>query len=728
MNSLPSGSSSDSAFERLDTGIQRWVYREGWTELRDVQGEAILAIAPGGCDVLISAPTAAGKTEAAFLPLLSRALAEEKPGVRILYIGPLKALINDQFARLEGLCEELEVPVYRWHGDVAAMRKERVREHPDGVVLITPESLEALFVNHGPRVARMFAGLEGVIVDEVHSFIGEERGAQLQSLLHRLEVAIGRRVDRIGLSATLGRPELAAEFLRPGGVEGVALVQSRGGAGSLRALIVGIEEPTERTGKDGISQVAEHLFPRMVGANNLVFANSRHRVEELGDKLVQQCELARRPVEFGAHHGSLGKEWRQAVEARLKEGLPFTAVCTSTLEMGIDIGSMASVAQVGAPFSVAALRQRVGRSGRRGGEPPCLWMYALEKPLSKDSVLMERLRVGLFQQCAMLELVAERWCEPPVDRALHLSTLIQQSLSAVGERGGMSPAALYRLLCEGPFSKVDKPTFAALLRDLGARKVLVSAEDGTLLAGEVGERMLAHYSFYSAFSTAEEYRVVCEGRTLGTLPVDRPIHPEGYIVFGAQRWKVLGIDEKAHVIQVRRAKAGKAPLFGGEDPFGIHREVRLRMRDLYASEAVRPYLDPGAERLLAEGRASMAALELRGERWFQDGGETWLFLWDSDWVALTLALALQERGLQAEGDGVALAVEATPDEVFAALEGLAHEMPSLEQLTARVGNKKTQKHDHLLGPELLSLEYASRMLDLEGARRALPGLLGAEPA
>jgi len=200
MNSLPSDSSSGSAFERLDTGIQRWVYREGWTELRDVQGDAILAISPGGCDVLVSAPTAAGKTEAAFLPLLSRALAEGKPGVRILYIGPLKALINDQFARLEGLCEELEVPVHRWHGDVAAMRKERVRDNPDGVVLITPESLEALFVNHGPRVARMFAGLEGVI-EQVRVF-----QTRMRSLDNRVIVLPNSQITSAPIINFTGRP------------------------------------------------------------------------------------------------------------------------------------------------------------------------------------------------------------------------------------------------------------------------------------------------------------------------------------------------------------------------------------------------------------------------------------------------------------------------------------------------------------------------------------------
>src|SRR5436853_2120515 len=206
---------ASSAFHRLHPKIQRWLWRQGWGALRDIQEAAIGPILAGDRDVVIAASTASGKTEAAFLPILT-ALAEDSGGsVRVLYISPLKALINDQFDRLELLCEDLEVPVARWHGDVAASQKKKLLARPGGVLIITPESLEALFVLQGPKVRSLFERLAYVVVDELHAFIGGERGQQLQSLLHRVELAIRRRVPRVALSATLGDLAIACEFLRP---------------------------------------------------------------------------------------------------------------------------------------------------------------------------------------------------------------------------------------------------------------------------------------------------------------------------------------------------------------------------------------------------------------------------------------------------------------------------------------------------------------------------------
>ncbi|RYG45747.1 DEAD/DEAH box helicase [bacterium] len=723
-------SSPPSAFELLHPGIQRWIYREEWRELRDAQAAAIEAILPGGLDVLIAAPTAAGKTEAAFLPLLTRILATERVGVRALYIGPLKALINDQFGRLEGLCEELEIPVHRWHGDVPASAKERLRKEPSGVLLITPESLEALFIRYGSLIPRLFEGVEAVVVDEAHAFIGSERGAQLQSLLHRIEGALGRRVDRIGLSATLGEPRIAAEFLRPGGGEGVRLIESQSGSGQMRALVVGVEDPSgeDDSAPIALRQVAQHLYVRMRDSSNLVFANSRNRVEALADLLVREGNEKGVPDAFGAHHGSLSKEFRQDVEARLKEDRPFTAVCTSTLEMGIDIGAMKAIGQVGVPPSVASLRQRVGRSGRRTGEHPTIWMYALEQKVDPNSHPFDRLRVGLFQECAMLELMADRWCEPPRDTALHLSTLIQQCLSVVAERGGIDPMALYRLLCgKGPFGRVDRPTFVALLRRLHEKKLLVQSDDGTLLPGEVGERMVNHYSFYSAFATPEEYRLIHNGRPLGTLPIDFPVLPEGYLIFGGRRWRVKEIDEAARVIMVDRAATGKAPVFGNDGPFGTHPEIRQRMRRLYEDDRMPAYLDQNAKRLFSEGREEYARLRLDRDRTMQEGDGTLLFLWGGDYAAATLAMLLRsESGFDSDGDGFALEIpRALPGSVVKALRNLAAQetWPSPLELAKSVPIKAAEKHDAFLSEELLAQDYASRIVDIEGARRVIESLV-----
>jgi len=204
----PPSSSDDAAasssFFLLHEKVQRWIWRHEWRELRDVQERAIPPILEGRSDIILAAATAGGKTEAAFLPIVSRLIAGSGPGISCLYVSPLKALINDQFGRMEALCADLDIAVHRWHGDVSADRKRKVLRDPTGVLLITPESIEALMVLHGTAIPALFAGLRYVVVDELHSFIGSERGRQLQSLLHRIEVCVRRRMPRVGLSATLG--------------------------------------------------------------------------------------------------------------------------------------------------------------------------------------------------------------------------------------------------------------------------------------------------------------------------------------------------------------------------------------------------------------------------------------------------------------------------------------------------------------------------------------------
>ncbi len=218
-NNLPSSSSDESqAFYLLDEKVRRWVWNQGWTALRDAQEMAIPPILVGETDVIIAAATATGKTEAAFLPICSRLLVkEENHNACVVYLSPLKALINDQFSRMQQLCELLDIPVHPWHGDVSGSKKQKFLKHPKGILLITPESLEAMFVNNGSAIPQLFDKLLCIVVDELHSFIGSERGRQLQSLLHRIEFTVKRRIPRIGLSATIGDMRLASQFLRHDG-------------------------------------------------------------------------------------------------------------------------------------------------------------------------------------------------------------------------------------------------------------------------------------------------------------------------------------------------------------------------------------------------------------------------------------------------------------------------------------------------------------------------------
>jgi len=651
-----------AAFDKLARPIQKWVRQQGWRELRDIQTRATHAIMDSVADVILAASTAGGKTEAAFLPLLSQVLDKpaEGGGFDLLYVGPLKALITDQVGRLDDICREVGLPVVPWHGDVAKSVKARALKAPRGVLLITPESLEALFIRRGWEIRRLFGATQAVVIDEIHSMLDSERGVQMRSLLTRLELALGRAVRRIGLSATLGDMDLARSNLRPDNPAGVALIEAEGGEAELRLQLrghlTGDEDPDTPSATDAI---AAHLLQYLRGSDNLVFAGSRQAVEIYADRLRELCEREHLPLEFYPHHASLSREHRDFVERRLKAGtLPTTAVCTSTLELGIDIGDVACVAEIGAPFSVAALRQRLGRSGRREGQPAILRQYAVEARLSPASSVIDRLRLGLVRAVAMIELLLEGWCEPPRPDALHLSTLVHQVLSVIAERGGATAGHLYRVLCtEGPFRQVTTPVFLDLLRALGNPEtaLIEQAEGGLLLLGRVGERLVEHYSFYAVFQTPEEYRLVADGRDLGTLPVTNILSPGMMLIVSGRRWLVQEVQEQERLIVVEPAKAGTPPVFGG-DPGDIHDRVVDRMFAIFEGDLRPAYLDPVALDLLDEARHNYAQLGFETTPIVSLGEDQHAVVTRVGTIkTTTLALALRSQGLTVEQhDGMLL--------------------------------------------------------------------------
>ncbi|OJF97349.1 ATP-dependent helicase [Rhizobium sp. 58] len=602
------------AFEKLARPIQKWIRAKGWQELRQIQSLAIHAITGGGADLIIAATTAGGKTEAAFLPLISQVLNEpaKAGGFDLLYIGPLKALITDQAGRLNDICREVELHVTPWHGDVSASVKGRALKAPRGILLITPESLEALFIRRGLEIPRLFAATRAIIIDELHTMLDSERGVQMRSLLNRMELAIGRPIRRVGLSATLGDMQLARAYLRPRNPAGVDLLEAKGGDAELMLQLRGyISGDKDEKTPSATHRIAEHIFINLRGTDNLVFAGSRQSVEIYSDHLRSLCEEERLPQEFYPHHASLSRDHRDFVERRLKDGSkPTTAICTSTLELGIDIGDVTSVAQIGAPFSVAALRQRLGRSGRRTGQAAVLRQYAVEAQLTPESNYVDRLRLGLVRSVAMIDLLLEGWCEPPRPQALHLSTLVHQILSVIAERGGASAARLYRVLCkEGPFKKVDNHVFMDVLRSLGQPEtgLIEQGEDGLLLLGRVGEKLVEHYSFYAVFQTPEEYRLISGGKDLGTLPILNVMAPGMMLIFSGRRWVIQEIDDRDKVIIVTPSKGGTPPIFGG-DPGEIHDTVIERMFMVMESEDTPHYIDLTARDLLAEARRHYAQL------------------------------------------------------------------------------------------------------------------------
>lgn len=721
--------------EKLDVRVQRWIFKQGWANLREIQCLAIEPILSAKTDLVISASTAAGKTEAFFLPAIS-AIANQDEGVGILYISPLKALINDQDRRLESLSDLMDLPVTPWHGDSAKSRKNKLKTTPAGIVLITPESLESLLIRDSGWMKSAFSDLKYIVIDEFHAFLGTERGHHLLSLLHRLEHLLGslkKPIPRVALSATLGELDKVPLSLRPNQSLPCKIIRDSNSTSVLKVQVKGYVNPAQvdsETPIDAEYKICQDLFKFCRGGNHLVFANSRKRTESIAATLSDFCDQQCVPNEFFPHHGSLAKELREDLEKRLlQEQYPTTAVCTMTLELGIDIGKVNSVVQVTAPHSISSLRQRMGRSGRRGG-PSILRVLIAEDELTKDSNVVDILRLELIQSLAMIRLlIGSKWYEPADSSLYHFSTLLHQILAVIAQWGGIRADQLFNLLCkEGPFQKVGVDDFKGLLGHMGNTNLITQLGNGELVLGILGERITSHYSFYTVFKTPEEYRVINGTKTLGTLPIDSLVLVGQNIVFGGKRWKVNDIDSDKKNIYVERAKGGKPPKFGGSG-MTIHDVVRQEMFRILKDGDYRisvgnkkvDFADAIAREQFKESVTFFQLSDLARKPLLKVGNSTYLFTWLGDKVVNTIVALLIMNGYEASAYAGVIEVEKTSVEgVKSTLRTLASKkLPSETELAQSVLEKQIDKFDEFLPEDILSIGYGTKAFDINGAKEWL---------
>lgn len=723
-------------YQRLDKRVQKWLFNQGWSDLRAIQKRAIEPILSGDRDVLISASTAAGKTEAFFLPACS-AIAEEKNGFGILYISPLKALINDQYRRLESLSEMLDMQLTPWHGDILQSKKKKARNNPSGILLITPESLESLLVREPGWVKPAFTSLKYIVIDEFHAFIGTERGQQLLSLLTRLEHVTNRisnPIPRVALSATLGELEKVPLSLRPNKSLPCETIISSKDQNTIKVQVKGYLDPdnimADDTLKPAEQQICQEVFRLCRGDSHLVFANSRRRTESIAAQLRDLCEQQVVPNEFFPHHGSLAKELRQDLESRLqKEALPTTAICTMTLELGIDIGKVNSVIQVTAPHSVSSLRQRLGRSGRRNS-PSILRMLIAEKKLNVRSSIMDGLRLELVQSLAMIRLlIVSNWFEPADTKQMHLSTFLHQVLAVVAQWGSVRADQLYSLLCaQGPFKEITIQHFKQLLSHMGAVQLIQQLNSGELVLGIEGERITNSYTFYAVFKTPEEFRIVAGSKTLGTLPVDSLILKDQHIIFGGRRWKVTDIDADKKVIYVASTKGGEPPRFNGSG-MSIHDRVRQEMFNIYRMGAYHidvgnqkvDFMDDRGRQLFKEGTDFFKEANIEKRPIFQSGKHCYIFTWMGDKVVNTLIVLLIRHGFVSSCFGGVIEVQnSNADDIKNYLLDLANdELPNETELAGMLSmqQKQIEKYDKYLPEDLLTEGYGRKAFNSESTQQ-----------
>ena len=738
-----------NVFERYAPFIQDYIYRSGWQSLRAVQNAAGDAIFNTDENVLLTASTASGKTEAAFFPILT--LLDENPSrsVGVLYIAPLKALINDQFGRLSELCEEAGIAVTRWHGDANQSAKRRLLKKPSGILQITPESLEALLINKHMEIPSLFGELRFIVIDEIHSLLRADRGLQTFCLIERLCRLAGCDPRRIGLSATIGNPDLAGQFLASGSGRGTVIPKFDGGREVWRLSMEHfynsapqadegrlvptqtppIEEPTDAAPKaadPGIGYIFEHTR----GKKCLVFTNSREECESVCQSLRQYCEVKGEPDRFLIHHGNLSASYRESAEEEIKDDDSLMSVCaTATLELGIDVGRLERAFQIDAPFTVSGFLQRMGRTGRRG-DPSEMWFVMREEHQEARAMLPDSIPWYLVQGIALVQLyIEERFVEPPRLDRLPYSLLYHQTMSTLASHGEMTAGELAsRVLSLSCFRRITQEDYRLLLRHLLEIDHINRTENGGLIVGLAGERIVNNYKFYAVFQENVEYTVRAGSEQLGTIVKPPPVGDK--IAIAGRVWVVEEVDHKRREVFCALVK-GNIPAYFGDVAGDIHTHILERMYRVLCEDKQYPYLMPHAVCRLADARETFRKSLMAEKPLVHLGGKMWaLFPWVGSYAFLALERFLKLRcgkrlglkGLQSSRPYyMQFTMQASEEEFY---EIVCEEAEADFDALELVYEKEVpvfEKYDEYVPDELVRKGFAYGVLDLGGMKTRVLG-------
>lgn len=727
-------------FSRYSPFIQQYIYQSGWEQLRAIQAAAGDAIFNTDSNVLLSASTASGKTEAAFFPIITLMQEDPPTSVGCLYIAPLKALINDQFIRLNDICEEGGIQVWHWHGDVSQSQKRKLMQHPSGILQITPESLEAMLLHKHADIPHLFGDLRFVVIDEIHSFLRGDRGGQTLCIIERLARLAGVNPRRIGLSATIGDTQEVGRFLSAGTGRGTVIPRLKSSGAHWRLSMEhfynhGPQAGTDKTGDNtetvfdpGLNYIYEHTR----GHKCLVFSNSREECEAVTSTLRQYSEAKHEPDRFLIHHGNLSVAYRQSAEQEIKQDESLKTVCTtSTLELGIDIGRLERAFQVDAPFTVSSFLQRMGRTGRRGA-PAEMWFVMREEHAEARALLPETIPWKLLQGIALVQLyLEEHWVEPPRTGRLPYSLLYHQTMSTLASGGEMTPAELaQKVLTLSYFRNISQDDFRILLQHLVSIDHIQKTENGGLIVGLAGERIVNNFKFYAVFQENEEYNVKCESEELGTIVKPPPVNDK--IAIAGRVWVVEEVDIKRHLVYCHPVK-GIIPAYFGIEPGDIHTRILQRMLKVLQEDTEYPYLLPNAKARLAQARDAARKSGLGVRPLLHLGGNMycllpWLgsysFLATERFLRLKCAQRLGLKGFDSMRPYyMQFSIQVTPDEFFKIIQ---EELDKPIDPMTLLYPKETpvfDKYDEILPVELTRKGFALGVLNVEEMKENLRGIV-----
>ncbi|PWW36729.1 MULTISPECIES: DEAD/DEAH box helicase [Paenibacillus] len=724
---------SENPFYRLAPFVQEFIYKKRWESLRPAQIEACNICFHTPHHMLIAAGTASGKTEAAFFPALTELYERPSKSVGILYIGPLKALINDQFERLKDLLSEGNIPVWHWHGDVPQAEKTRLMRSPSGVLQITPESLEGLLMNRPNAIPALFHDLRVVIIDEVHAFMGADRGIQVLSELARIERMAGCKPRRVGLSATLSDYDAATAWLAAGTNQGVDVVSSPGGR-KLRLRVEHFSFPDARD-----EEQAEHLhnarkvyydfiYESTHRKKALIFTNSRTDAEVT---ILEMRRVAARRQErdvFHVHHGSISAMLREETEAALRTGSgPAVAAATVTLELGIDLGELERVVQLGAPYSASSFVQRLGRSGRRE-DMASEMLFVCPEEEDEEAQLPARMPWTLMRAIAVIELyVKTKWVEPLEARKMPMGVLYHQTMSMLKSMGEAEPKELAEaILTLAPFAQIRADQYQVFLNYLIETDHLQWTEDRTLIIGLTGEKTVNNYRFYAVFKDDEEHKVLNGSEEIGSITT---VPPPGYCFsLAGKLWKVEEVDHKHKSVYVKAAKGKVDTLWlgaGGD----IHTTVVQKMREVLSDTVIYPYLSPQAVNRLERARRLARESGLLKQVVIPAGGDS---LYVLPWVGSKSFRTLERLMKHNLSDKLALRSVVPMEPYYFVVSGkvdgrtllaeIMSECRAAEDASALLSEDEAPylgKYDEFVSPPLIREAFAVDGLDLNGLKEGL---------
>jgi ATP-dependent helicase Lhr and Lhr-like helicase len=706
-----------SVFARFAPRLQQAIVaRLGWSSLRPVQeeaGEALLA----GDNAIILAPTAGGKTEAAMFPALSRMVEDEPDGVGALYVAPIKALLNNQADRLGLYTEMVGLRRFVWHGDTLDHPRRQFLREPTQLLMTTPESLEVMLVSARVDINKLFADLRIVVVDEVHALAGSDRGAHLISVIERLARISEHDVQRVGLSATVGNPDAILTWLqgtsnRPGRVVDPPKQVGR------RQLLVAHRGSLEELSRDA-ARVAR-------GQKSLFFCQSRATTEAVAE------HMRRAGTTVFVHHSAVSREERQLAEERFHHGSDACIVCTSTLELGIDVGDLDRVLQAEAPDTVSSFLQRMGRTGRREGQ-------------ATNTTFFCETSEGVLQAIALVELAKAGWVEAVDLERRCWPVLIHQLLALALASNGITADDAWEHLARVPdFQGIHRAEYDRLLswmlRD-GAMRLV----GGRLVLGPKAERRFGRRNFmelFAVFSSPQSYSVqTASGQPLGSLNqafVDRLVDGISSFLLGGRAWAVQHVRHSDRCVVVEAAPRGRQPTWGGFLPKFLGFEVCQRILSVLRNDESYPYLDDAARTVLAEHRAFMREnIDSRSGGIGVDGDEIRWWTFAGGRINATLRYALEAVGkdwkvitdnfvIKVRGDDV------TVHSFRRALTDLAEpEFWDNDRLWTQVAESlpsyRLSKFQSLMPPWVERETIASYLLDVGGAWSWLSGTEPSRP-